>query len=220
MHSIAENIKLIRSTLPEGVQLLCVSKFHPAAAIQQAYDSGERLFGESRVQELVGKHACLPQDIQWHFIGHLQTNKIRPILPFVSLIHGVDSWHLMEAINREAERIGRVVDVLLEVRVAQEQTKYGFLPDELRDLLHSGKWKDLHYLKIRGLMGMASLTDNEEQIKREFSQIRDIYDDLCLLLTDKQAKILSMGMSDDYLIAVGCGSNLVRIGTNIFGSRE
>ncbi|MBR1928559.1 MAG: YggS family pyridoxal phosphate-dependent enzyme [Paludibacteraceae bacterium] len=221
-NSIVENIRSIRATIPTGVELLCVSKFHPATDIMQAYQAGERLFGESRVQELVQKHAQLPHDIQWHFIGHLQTNKIRPIVPFVSLIHGIDSFHLLESIDKEAAKVNRKIRVLIEVHVAQETTKFGFSPNELIHFFATEKWQDLPNIEICGLMGMASFTDNLTQIQSEFHQIKTLFDEIRskYFVSNDNFNILSMGMSDDYKIAITEGSNLVRIGTNIFGKRN
>lgn len=221
-NSIVENIRSIRATIPTGVELLCVSKFHPATDIMQAYQAGERLFGESRVQELVQKHTQLPHDIQWHFIGHLQTNKIRPIVPFVSLIHGIDSFHLLESIDKEAAKVNRKIRVLIEVHVAQETTKFGFSPNELIHFFATEKWQDLPHIEICGLMGMASFTDNLTQIQSEFHQIKTLFNEIRskYFVSNDNFNILSMGMSDDYKIAITEGSNLVRIGTNIFGKRN
>lgn len=221
MSYIAENIARVRQTIPDGVTLVNVSKFHPVPLLQQAYDAGERDFGESRVQELVEKHAQLPDDIRWHFIGHLQTNKVKQIVPFVSLIHGVDSLRLMEEINKEALKIGRVVPVLLEVHVAEEETKSGFAPDEMEalapliDLNHAAPMlREYPGLNICGIMGVASNTDDEEQIRAEFSMLRTLHHNLF-----PHGGVLSMGMSHDYRIAIAEGSNMVRIGTSIFGDR-
>ena len=210
MSSISQNIAAIRATLPQGVQLVCVSKFHPAEAILEAYNAGERDFGESRVQELCAKQSQLPKDIRWHFIGHLQTNKVRQIVPFVYLIHSVDSVHLMETVNAEAARINRVVNILLEVHTANETTKSGFLPQEIKML-------DLDLypnLKVCGLMTMATNTDDEVEIHRCFQLLNSLAD------SDKHFLIRSMGMSDDYLLAIQDGANMVRIGTDIFGARQ
>ncbi len=210
MSSISQNIAAIRATLPQGVQLVCVSKFHPAEAILEAYNAGERDFGESRVQELCAKQSQLPKDIRWHFIGHLQTNKVRQIVPFVYLIHSVDSVHLMETVNAEAARINRVVNILLEVHTANETTKSGFLPQEIKML-------DLDLypnLKVCGLMTMATNTDDEAEIHRCFQLLNSLAD------SDKHFLIRSMGMSDDYLLAIQDGANMVRIGTDIFGARQ
>lgn len=216
MPSIKEHIAAIRATIPDHVTLVCVSKFHPIEAIQEAYDAGERDFGESRVQELCAKYQALPKDIRWHFIGHLQTNKVRAIIPFVHLIQSVDSLHLLQTIEHEAARINRVVDVLLEVHVAQETTKSGLLPQELPSLLASTH----PHVRIQGFMGMATNTDDTTEIRRCFRTLRT-------LLTSASngeslgvsLPTLSMGMSDDYPIAIEEGSNLVRIGSSIFGER-
>lgn len=221
MAYIAENIARIRETIPEHVTLVCVSKFHPIPLLQQAYDAGERDFGESRVQELVDKHKHLPEDIRWHFIGHLQTNKVKQIVPFVSLIHGVDSLRLLEEINKEALRAGRVVPVLLEVHVAEEETKSGFSVQEIADmqaiidLNHAAPFlREYPGVNICGLMGMASNTDDEEKIRGEFEMLRTLAYNLF-----PHGGVLSMGMSGDYKIAIEEGSNMVRIGSSIFGER-
>lgn len=216
--SIHSALSEIRSALPDGVTLVAVSKFHPAEALQEAYDAGQRIFGESRVQELLAKYATLPKDIEWHFIGHLQTNKVRSIVPFISMIQSVDSARLLECIDREAERCSRVVDCLLEVHVAQEQTKSGWLPDELRAYLASGALGSLHNVRIRGIMGMATNTDDETVIRADFERLSAIKNELAPMF-DASFDTLSMGMSSDYPIALECGSTMVRIGSHIFGER-
>lgn len=210
MSTIAQHIAAIRATLPQGVQLICVSKFHPAEAILEAYNAGERDFGESRVQELCAKQPQLPTDIRWHFIGHLQTNKVRQIVPFVHLIHSVDSVRLLETINSEAAKIDRIVNVLLEVHTANETTKSGFLPEELQVL----DLDQYEHLNICGLMTMATNTDDEAEIHRCFRLLNSLAD------SDPRFAIRSMGMSDDYLLAIQDGSNMIRIGTDIFGARQ
>ncbi len=217
--SISQNIQSIRATLPKGVELLCVSKYHSVEAIREAYAAGERLFGESRVQELLQKREVLPKDIRWHFIGHLQTNKIRMILPFVDLIHGVDSWRLLEAIDKEAAKLQmeKPVRVLLEVKVAQEETKYGFTATELLAGLEQ-KILGLKYVQICGIMGMASNTEDKGQIEREFGTLQSLFVELKAAIPTMQ--ILSMGMSEDYPLAVEKGSTLIRIGSGIFGERN
>ena len=207
--------------------MICVSKFHPNEAIIEAYEAGERDFGESRVQELLPKYEALPKDIRWHFIGHLQTNKVKMIVPFVHLIHSVDSLRLLETINREAEKIGRKVRVLLEVHVAKEETKSGFTPEELLSL--DLPLSSLNHVEICGLMGMATNTDDEQEIRRCFQSIRQLAD-TCLSryhadttstgYTEDTERIISMGMSDDYLLAIQEGSTMVRIGSSIFGERH
>ena len=207
--------------------MICVSKFHPNEAIIEAYQAGERDFGESRVQELLPKYEALPKDIRWHFIGHLQTNKVKQIVPFVYLIHSVDSLRLLECINREAEKIQRKVRVLLEVHVAKEETKSGFTPEELLSL--DLPLSSLNHVEICGLMGMATNTDDEQEIRRCFQAIRQLAD-TCLSryhadttskgYTEDTERIISMGMSDDYLLAIQEGSTMVRIGSSIFGERH
>lgn len=210
--SIRDNLISVREHIPAGVTLVNVSKFHSADAIMQAYEAGERDFGESRVQELVTKYETLPKDIRWHFIGHLQTNKVRQIVPFVHLIQSVDSLHLMQTIEAEAARINRIIDVLLEVHVAKEQTKSGLTYDELTQLLSCRH--QMQHVHICGIMGMATLTDDETEIRRCFNTIRQFSN-----LMDP-LPIISMGMSDDYLLAIEEGSNMVRVGSAIFGTRN
>lgn len=222
MENIRRNIRNYIDTLPPHVKLVAVSKFHPAEAISIAYDAGQRIFGESRANELVEKAKILPSDIQWHFIGHLQTNKVRAILPFVALVHSVDSQRLLSTIDDESKRIGRVTDVLLQVHVAQEETKFGFMPDELLEFVGSGAIKGMNNVRICGVMGMATNTDDVKRIEADFVAIRQVYDALKASEFADEAcfEIVSMGMSDDYQIAIKHGSNMVRIGSSIFGVRE
>ena len=184
----------------------------------EAYEAGQRIFGESRVQELLVKYETLPKDIEWQMIGHLQTNKVRQIVPFVSLIQSVDSIRLIECINREAERIGRVVDILLEIHVAQEESKTGWNYNELTEYLHSGAFAALKNIHVRGIMGMATNTDDEEIIRHDFERLSDCKDELSKYFGE-EFNTLSMGMSDDYELAIECGSTMVRIGSSIFGNR-
>ncbi len=214
MTIVQEHIASIRATLPAGVTLICVSKFHPAEAIEEAYEAGERDFGESHVQELTRKQECLPNDIRWHFIGHLQTNKVRAIVPYIYLIHSVDSLRLLETIQKEAARINRRVAVLLEVHVAKEETKSGFLPEELRALLDSGVLSTMPNIEVRGIMGMATNTEDTEEVRRCFGTLAEIYH------AHPEWTVLSMGMSEDYELAIEAGSNMVRIGSAIFGERD
>ena len=220
MLDVQQNIAAIRQHIPSGVTLICVSKFHTAETIMQAYDAGERDFGESRVQELLLKQQTLPADIRWHFIGHLQTNKVRQIVPFVHMIHSVDSVRLLEVINREAEKIGRRVKVLLEVHVAKEETKSGFMPEEITSL--NTKLSTLNYIEICGIMGMATNTDDQTEWRRCFREIKSIGQQLLnhSELLNNSAPQISMGMSDDYLVAIEEGSTMVRIGSSIFGERQ
>ena len=224
MLDVQQNIAAIRQHIPSGVTLICVSKFHTAETIMQAYDAGERDFGESRVQELLLKQQTLPADIRWHFIGHLQTNKVRQIVPFVHMIHSVDSVRLLEIINREAEKIGRRVKVLLEVHVAKEDTKSGFMPEEITSL--NTKLSTLNYIEICGIMGMATNTDDQTEWRRCFREIKSIANTLSPIAqrashsSQSERPIISMGMSDDYLVAIEEGSTMVRIGSSIFGERQ
>ncbi len=219
MSTIAQRLDNILATLPADVQLVAVSKFHPAETIREAYDAGQRCFGESRAQELQAKYQQLPQDIEWHFIGHLQTNKVKYIVPFVSLIHSVDSVRLLDEIERQAERVGRVVDCLLEVHVAQEDTKYGFSLDDCHEFCTAENVAAYPHIRFRGIMGMASNTDDDGQVKREFAQLKQLFDEVRGNMSDASFDTLSMGMSHDYLMAVEQGSTMVRIGTTIFGER-
>ena len=205
--------------MPAGVELVAVSKFHPAEAILEAYGTGQRIFGESRVQELTAKFEALPKDIEWHMIGHLQTNKVRAIAPFVSLVHSVDSQRLAECIDREAARCGRVIDCLLELHVSTDATKSGWDLDELRDYLATGAFRELKNIRFRGIMGMATYTDDVNTIRADFEALAAAKRELEPLFDD-DFNILSMGMSDDYPIAVECGSTMIRVGSSIFGLRN
>lgn len=212
--SVATNIAAVRAHIPAGVTLVCVSKFHPASMIEEAYAVGERDFGESHVQELLRKQQILPSDIRWHMIGHLQTNKVRAIIPFVYLIHSVDSLRLLQVIQREAAMQDKVVNILLEVHVAREETKSGFAPDELQDMLDSSVLHQMPNICVKGIMGMATNTDDSTEIRRCFDTLAAIY------RTHPEWDTLSMGMSEDYPQAIAAGSNMVRIGSAIFGERQ
>ena len=216
--AIGAKIREFHALLPQGVSLVAVSKFHPVEALKEAYNAGQRIFGESRVQELLAKHEALPKDIEWQMIGHLQTNKVRQIVPFISLIQSVDSVRLAECINREAERIGRVVDILLEIHVAQEESKTGWKYDELVTFLQSEEFNSLKNIRVRGVMGMATNTDDEQVVRADFEQLANHFNHLKPLF-DEEFDTLSMGMSDDYTLAIDCGSTMVRIGSSIFGDR-
>ena len=220
--SIAENIERFKQALPAGVELVAVSKFHPTDSIKQAYEAGQRIFGESRVQELVQKVPQMPADVEWHFIGHLQTNKVRQLVPNVSMIHSVDSLKLLQCINKEAARIGKIVNVLLQVHVAQEQEKFGFSVDELEQIASGTYDLAMSNVRICGLMAMATNTDDEAEIRSEFARAHSVFEHLRPGAFSGNADFceLSMGMSDDYAIAVDEGSTMVRIGTTIFGERE
>ena len=218
---ISENLQQLKATLKPNVQLVAVSKFHPVEALQEAYDAGQRVFGESHVQELMAKEEVLPKDIEWHFIGHLQTNKVKYMAPFVSLIHAVDSLKLLKEIDKQAQKCERTIDVLLQIHVAKEETKFGFSPEEVKELLVDGTWKDCRHVRIVGLMAMATNTDNKEQIAQEFETVRQLFQDLktSVFASEPSFKELSMGMSGDYLIAQEHGSTMVRVGSLIFGER-
>ncbi|MDE5740113.1 MAG: YggS family pyridoxal phosphate-dependent enzyme [Bacteroidaceae bacterium] len=219
---IGDNLQKVSDTLLPNVRLVAVSKFHPVAALQAAYDAGQRVFGESHVQELVAKQEVMPKDIEWHFIGHLQTNKVKYMAPFVSLIHAVDSVKLLKEIDKQAQKCNRLIDVLLQVHVAKEETKFGFSPDELVQMLEVGEWKLCGSVRIAGLMAMATNTDNEAQIAEEFDMVHSLFCHVKerFFADAPEFKELSMGMSSDYQIAQQYGSTLVRVGSLIFGERE
>lgn len=222
MINVKENIRKLQDSLPKGVGLVAVSKFHPVELLREAYDAGQRIFGESRAQELLLKVGQMPDDVKWHFIGHLQTNKVRAIVPYVAMIHSIDSEKLLRVVDSEAERAGRVVDVLLQLHVAQEETKYGMTADECVAMVESGVLAELTHVRVCGVMGMATNTDDENEIRAEFRKTKQVFDLLhegCLHDSDCFREI-SMGMSDDYLIAVEEGSTLVRVGHSIFGERQ
>ncbi|WP_426667713.1 YggS family pyridoxal phosphate-dependent enzyme [Mucilaginibacter sp. McL0603] len=220
--SIADNIKSLKNeTNPIKVQLIAVSKTKPAEEIMEAYDAGQRLFGENMVQELVDKYEKLPKDIKWHLIGHLQSNKVKYIAPFISMIQSVDSLKLLEEINKHAEKNNRVIDCLLQIYIADEETKYGLGFDEVIELLRSDEYTGLSHIRIRGLMGIATNTDTEKQIKDEFYELKTFFDGIkqSYFRQDPTFDVLSMGMSSDYKIAIEQGSNMVRLGSTIFGQR-
>lgn len=218
---IFDNIKLLHAELPEGVLLCAVSKFHPADAVREAYDAGQRIFGESRVRELLEKKKSLPEDIRWHFIGHLQTNKVRPLIGQVSLIESVDSRHLLDLIDKESEKAGVVTRVLMQLHVAKEETKFGFSPEELLAYFQAREFENLKATHICGVMGMASNTDDTSRVRDDFRLIYETYRQITSICPDLRGfDTVSMGMSGDWKIAVEEGSNLVRIGTAIFGQRE
>lgn len=222
MSTIAENIRKIRESLPEGVTLVAVSKFHPAQAIQEAYEAGQRNFGESRVQELAAKVPQLPGDINWHFIGHLQTNKVKQLLQLrPALIESVDTERLLDVIDREAVKLGVTVRVLMQLHVAREETKFGFSPDELMQYFADRRFESLQATHICGVMGMASNTDDQTRIADDFNLIASTFRDICTQCPDLRGfDTVSMGMSHDYPLAVDCGSTMVRVGTAIFGERQ
>ena len=220
-YDVKGHLHQILDTLPQGVRLVAISKYHPQEYIEAAYAEGQRVFGESHEQELRQKHEALPSDIEWHFIGHLQTNKVKYIVPYVSMIESVDSMKLMKEINRQAEKCGRTVNILLELHIAEESTKYGLTPEACRQLLEDGEWREMQHVRICGLMMMASFVDDREQIRREMQTAANLFDELKAkyFANDDAFCERSWGMSDDYQIAVETGSTMVRIGTSIFGPR-
>jgi pyridoxal phosphate enzyme (YggS family) len=218
--SIQQNLLHIKSTLPEHVTLVAVSKTKPISDLMEAYNAGQRIFGENKVQEMVDKWEQMPKDIEWHMIGHVQTNKVKFMAPFVSLIHGVDSLKLLEEINKQASKNNRVIDCLLQIYIAEEESKFGLDEEELDALLASTTFEEMKNIRIVGLMGMATFTDNQNQIKKEFSHLKSIFDRLQSLQTANcKLQTVSMGMSGDYQLAIACGSTMVRIGSSIFGGR-
>lgn len=216
--SIAENIARIKASLPAGVELVAVSKTHPAERVLEAYRSGQRIFGENKVQEMCAKYEALPKDIEWHLIGHLQSNKVKYVVPFVRMIHSVDSPELLRRIDAAAQRGGRTIDCLLEVRIAEEDTKFGMEGEQAVLLALDQRTRDLKNVRVRGLMGMASNTSDQGQVRREFETLKALSDRL--KAQDPSMDVLSMGMSGDYPLAVACGSTLVRVGSSIFGHRD
>ena len=218
---IKENLEKIRATVPESVTLVAVSKTKPISDIQEAYDAGQRVFGENYPQEMRDKHEALPKDIQWHFIGHLQTNKIKYIIPYVTLIHSIDTANLLEAVNKEAKKHERVVDCLLQFHIALEETKFGLDLDEARALLDSEAFKQMENVRICGVMGMGTFTDDMEEVRKEFKHLRNIFETLKkdYFADQPQFKEISMGMSEDYPIAIEEGATLIRVGSKIFGPR-
>lgn len=218
---IQANLKEVLTSLPAQVKLVAVSKFHPNESIEQAYRAGQRIFGESKVQELTGKYETLPKDIEWHFIGHLQTNKVKYIAPYITMIHAVDSYKLLAEIDKQAAKNGRVIPCLLEIHIAQEESKYGFTFQECREMLEAGEWKNLTHICIAGLMGMATFTEDETEIKREFDSLKQFFNEIKQnYFADRDTfREISMGMSHDYPLAIEAGSTLVRVGSKIFGER-
>ena len=219
--TIAENLNLIKQNLPDNVTLVAVSKTKPVSDLMEAYEAGQRIFGENKIQEMTEKWQQMPKDIEWHMIGHVQSNKVKYMVPYVKLIHGVDSLKLLKEINRQAVRWRKNIHCLLQIHIAEEETKFGLNEKELEELLHSEEFKTMTNIKIVGLMGMATFTDNQEQIKREFNHLKKIFDTLKNQPTTQnlQPTTLSMGMSGDYQIAIDSGSTMVRIGSSIFGGR-
>lgn len=219
--SISNNLNAIRAQLPQNVTLVAVSKTRPTADILEAYNAGQRIFGENKIREMSEKFEALPKDIAWHMIGHVQTNKVKFMAPFVGLVHGVDSLKLLQEINKQAAKHNRVIDCLLQMHIAEEETKFGLNEAELLELLGSGAFASLKNIKVKGLMGMATFTEKQSTIQREFKYLKSVFDNLKQRPESENftAVILSMGMSGDYKLAIECGSTMVRIGSSIFGQR-
>ena len=219
--SIAKNLTQIKSQLPAHVTLVAVSKTKPVSDLMEAYNAGQRIFGENKIQEMTDKWEQMPKDIEWHMIGHVQTNKVKFLAEYVSLIHGVDSLKLLQEINKQAKKHNRVIDCLLQIHIAEEETKFGLDEEELNHILTSDDFKSLENIRIVGLMGMATFTENQNQIEKEFNHLKSIFDKLSKIPFTHNLKpnILSMGMSGDYQLAISCGSTMVRIGSSIFGAR-
>jgi PLP dependent protein len=218
--SIAQNLLKIKASLPSAVTLVAVSKTKPISDLIEAYNAGQRIFGENKIQEMAEKWEAMPKDIEWHMIGHVQTNKVKFMAPFVSLIHGVDSLKLLEEINKQAIKNNRKIDCLLQIHIAEEETKFGLDEKELNEILSSTTFQEMKNIRIVGLMGMATFTNNQEQIKKEFTHLKSIFDKTNQLQTSNfKIQTLSMGMSGDYQLAIECGSTMVRIGSSIFGGR-
>ncbi|MDA6071362.1 YggS family pyridoxal phosphate-dependent enzyme [Flavobacterium sp. AC] len=224
--SIQSNLNAIKTTLPEHVTLVAVSKTKPVSDLMEAYEAGQRIFGENKIQEMTDKYEEMPKDIQWHMIGHVQTNKVKFMAPFVNLIHGVDSLKLLQEINKQALKNNRIIDCLLQIHIAEEETKFGLDENELNELISSSEFEKMKNIRILGLMGMATFTENQNQIKKEFTHLKSIFDSIQQRKDAQQCastmnnfSTISMGMSGDYQLAIECGSTMVRIGSSIFGGR-
>ena len=215
---IGERITALRATLPQGVTLIAVSKYHPVEAVQAAYDAGQRDFGESKAQDLKSKYEQLPKDINWHFIGHLQSNKVKYIASFVHLVHSIDSYKLLNEVNRQGEKAGRIIPCLLQIHIAQEETKFGFTPQECKEMLAMNEWRNLQNIELRGVMCMASNTDDTKQIEEEFATVQKLFNEIkeTYFADNERFNIISAGMSDDYPIAIEHGSTHIRVGSSIF----
>ena len=219
--NIQDNLNTIISKLPKHVTLVAVSKTKPVTDIMQAYNAGQRVFGENKIQEMVEKHELLPEDIQWHMIGHVQRNKVKYMAGFVSLIHGVDNFKLLKEINKQAIKHNRIINCLLQIKIAEEDTKFGMTAQEANIILQSEVFSELNNIQVTGVMGMATFTDDKEQIKREFKHLKQTFDDLKSIDTkNSKMQTISMGMSGDYEMAIACGSTMIRVGSSIFGVRN
>ena len=219
--SIKQNLLHIKSSLPEHVTLVAVSKTKPVSDLMEAYNAGQRIFGENKIQEMVEKHEQMPKDIKWHMIGHVQRNKVKYMASFVDLIHGVDNFKLLKEINKQATKHDRIINCLLQVKIATEDSKFGLSPENALSLIQSEEFSELKNIKIIGLMGMATFTDNQEQVKQEFQLLKSSFDELKSFKKNNcQLEIISMGMSGDYQLAIECGSTMIRVGSSIFGARN
>ena len=224
--NIKQNLINIKSTLPDSITLVAVSKTKTLREIMEAYNAGQRVFGENKIQEMTDKYEQLPKDIQWHMIGHVQRNKVKFMASFVSLIHGVDSFKLLSEINKQAQKHNRIINCLLQIKIASEDSKFGMTGNEASSILHSEEFSELKHIKVIGLMGMATFTNNQIQVKKEFLLLKNTFEELKQLKTapdnyrDYQLNTISMGMSDDYLLAIDCGSTMIRVGSSIFGARN
>lgn len=219
--NIKQNLEHIKSTLPENVTLVAVSKTKPVSDLMEAYNAGQRIFGENKVQEMIQKQPLMPKDIEWHMIGHLQRNKVKYMADFVSLIHGVDNFKLLKEIDKQAKIVNRTIDCLLQIKIADEDSKFGMTSQEAQDILKSPEFSKLKNVRIVGVMGMATFTDDKQHIEKEFKKLKSTFDELKVIELDNcQLKTISMGMSGDYQLAIECGSTLVRVGSSIFGERN
>lgn len=216
--SIKENLNNIKSSLPENVTLVAVSKTKPVSDLMEAYNAGQRIFGENKIQEMAEKHQQMPKDIEWHMIGHVQRNKVKYMAEFVSLIHGVDSFKLLKEINKQAKKCNRIINCLLQIKIAEEDSKFGMSKNDASILLQSDEFSELKNIKIVGLMGMATFTDDTAQVESEFKFLKTTFDQL--KTQNSELKTLSMGMSGDYKLAIECGSTMIRVGSSIFGARN
>lgn len=219
--SIQENLNQIKSELPSHVTLVAVSKTKPVSAIMEAYNAGQRVFGENKIQEMVEKYEQMPKDIEWHMIGHVQRNKVKYMAPFVHLIHGVDNLKLLIEINKEAKKHNRIINCLLQIKIASEDSKFGMAPDEASEIIQSKSFSELKNINVIGFMGMATFTEDQNQIEQEFRVLKTTFDNLKTLETfNFKPTTISMGMSDDYKLAIACGSTMIRVGSSIFGNRS
>lgn len=219
--SIKENLNKIKSTLPEHVTLVAVSKTKPVSDLMEAYDAGQRIFGENKIQEMAEKHEVMPKDIEWHMIGHVQRNKVKYMAPFVSLIHGVDNYKLLKEINKQAQKNDRIIDCLFQIKIAEEDSKFGMSAKEASEIIQSEDFSELKNIRITGVMGMATFTDDQNQIEKEFKLLKSTFEALKKLDSENcKLKTISMGMSGDFKLAIECGSTMIRVGSSIFGSRN